>query len=90
MPENAFPLMYKTIMIFQNKDKELLEKFKSARSNLEIKTFHGAGKKRALICENGKIYSPSALCTRVVEWYHNQLCHPGKIRREVTIKQLFT
>ena len=47
-------------------------------------------KKRELICLNNKIIIPASLQKRVVEWYHNILCHPGETRTEQTIRQHFT
>lgn len=43
-----------------------------------------------MICQNGKIYIPKTLQKRIVQWYHEQLCHPGENRTELTIRQHFT
>ena len=77
-------------MIAQKADDELIKKFKKVDSDLHVRTYHAAGKKRMLICKNKKIYIPTALRTRIVEWYHEQLCHPGEIRTALTISQHFT
>ena len=53
----------------------------------QIKSFHGGGKECTLLCLHDKIIIPHSLQTHVVEWYHNQLCHPGESRTELTIKQ---
>ena len=48
LPKDAFPLRYKTLMIHQQTDKELLEK---ARDNdgYTLNIFCGGGKERSLI-----------------------------------------
>ena len=75
LPANAFPLQYKAIAREQNKDKNLLKLLNSNTQGYHIKAFCGGGKKRELICLNNKIVIPSSLQKRVVEWYHNILCH---------------
>ena len=82
------PTSYKTIMQYQQKDKHLI-KITKEKSDYSIKTFHGADKKYSLICRNNKIVIPKQLETRVVEWYHHALCHPGETRTELTIAQHF-
>ena len=60
----------------------------------KLKKFHGGG----TVCEigtinsginHGKIVIPETLQRPLTEWYHNTLCHSGKIRTEMTIKQHF-
>ena len=88
LPEDALPVTYKTIFKHQQQDKLLLKE--ATTSNYEIKSFHGAGNIRKLITKQDKIVIPSTLQKRLVEWYHNQLCHPGETRTELTISQHFT
>ena len=52
--------------------------------------FHGGGKEHTLITKFQKIVVPDKLQQRIVDWYHQQLCHPGIKRRESTIRQHFT
>ena len=52
--------------------------------------FHGAGKEHTLITKFQKIVIPDKLQQRIVDWYHQQLCHPGIKRTETTIRQHFT
>ena len=40
-----------------------------------------------VITYKNKIYIPVALQQRIVEWYHEYLCHPGENRTEETISQ---
>ena len=55
-----------------------------------MKNFRGGGRSLSLICFNDKIVVPKTLQTRLVNWYHTHLCHPGETRTEATIKQHFT
>ena len=52
--------------------------------------FHGGGKEHTLITKFEKIVVPDKLQQRIVDWYHQQLCHPGTKRTEATIRQHFT
>ena len=89
LPEDAFPLAYKYIAQQQQKDKNLLSKLQQRATGYGIKVFHGGGKRRPLICYNGKISIPSTLQRRCVQWYHEFLLHPGENRTEESIKQHF-
>ena len=53
-------------------------------SRLTLTKFHGG---EELICLNRKIFVPTSLRRRVVEWYHTYLLHPGESRTEGTIMQ---
>ena len=86
---DVFPLSYKNILIAQQKDKDLLRKTQKYKE-YSIKTFRGGGKSRSLICLQGKIVIPKPLQKQLVEWYHQQLCHPGETRTEATIRQHYT
>jgi transposase InsO family protein len=88
VPEEAHPTNLKTIMRYQQNDKELIETAKKNK-NFSIKQFHGAGKQYSLICFNNKIVVPKQLQKRIVQWYHTTLCHPGETRTELTISQNF-
>ena len=66
---------------------------KAARERPDLYTvtsFHGGGKQRKLLTQNGKIVVPQKLQQRIVNWYHYVLCHPGQTRTEATIAQHFT
>ena len=88
MPEEAHPTNYKTIMLNQQKDKDLIKIAKTDK-NYSIKQFHGAGKKYSLICLNNKIVITKQLQRYIVQWYHDTLSHPGETRIELTIAQHF-
>ena len=59
-------------------------------TSYSLKAFHRGNIKTVLITKNEKIFLPDVLLRRTVEWYHNQLCHPGVNRTEETIRQHFT
>ena len=84
LPEGAFPLTYKHIMQHQQKDKSLLNKLKKVE-DFDLSTVCKGRKEHTLIAQNGKIIIPQSLQKHMIEWYHNQLCHPGMTRTEVTI-----
>ena len=84
MSEEAHPTNYKTIMLNQQKDKDLISITKTDK-NYSIKQFHGAGKNYSLICLNNKIVIRKQLQRRIVQWYHDTLSHPGERCRELTI-----
>jgi hypothetical protein len=60
LPKDAFPLTYKHIALHQRNDKDLMRKLLH-RTEFRIKSFHGGGKKRDLICRNDKIVIPTML-----------------------------
>ena len=82
------PIMYKNIMVNQQKDSTLI-KTASTDKNYSVNVFHGGEKIRRLICYKGKIVIPKSLQRSIVEWYHNHLCHPGRVRTELTIRKHF-
>jgi len=89
IPSEFFPLRFKDIQREQLKDEDLTAKL---RENDKYKThsYRGGGKTRTLIVKDDKIVIPKTLQQRVIQWYHDQLCHPGVTRTENTIRQHFT
>jgi transposase InsO family protein len=51
--------------------------------------FCGGEKVHSLITYKGKIVVPKVLQTRIVQWYHTYLCHPGLKCTEETVRQHF-
>ena len=91
LPDEIFPLSFKVIQKHQQLDKELLIEAKTnPTNNYSLQQFCGGGKIRHLICYDGKIVIPKSLQTRIVQWYHTNLCHPGETRTENTIRQYLT
>ena len=89
----SYPLKYKLIQKGQQADKELLAKFKlaaeSPTNNYSLNTFRGGEKPISLICYKDKIVVLKMLQSRIIQWYHKTLCHPGRDRTEKTIRQHF-
>ena len=83
-----YPLSYKLLMKYQQKDKNLLNKLKT-ESLYETKEYRTAGKVHTLITKDNKICVPGPLQKPIVNWYHKQLCHPGVTRTELTVCQRF-
>ena len=83
----VYPLEYRIIDHFQQRDTLLINKLKQSAPDYHTKSFRGGGKERMLICRKGKIVIPKALSKRVITWYHDTLCHPGINRTEETIGQ---
>ncbi len=86
---NVFPVHYKLIAKHQYSNKVLVQNLKKGLNDLILKPFRSGGKTRQLICRHEKIVIPETLRCRIVEWYHNILCHPGETRTEQTIRQHF-
>ena len=89
LPEDIYPLRYKLIQKCQKTDKSLITKIKRKAPNYHLKSFHGGGKIRNLICFKDKIVIPTILQERVASWYHTMLCHAGETRTEQTLRQQF-
>jgi hypothetical protein len=86
-PVPSYPLEYRVIDRYQQRDRALLAKLKQNASGYAVKPFCGGGKQRLLICKHDKIVIPKPLRQRVISWYHETLCHPGINRTEETISQ---
>ena len=67
----------------------MLKILQKENSKYHLKSFHGGGMERELICYKDKIVVPLTLQKRLTDWYHNYLCHPGINRTEETIGQHF-
>ena len=87
-PATAFPLSFGLIAKEQQRDQALKRKVLTSK-DYTINTFHGGERDRLLICHKGKIAVPKSLQSRIVDWYHTMLCHPGETRTEETIRQHF-
>ena len=89
LSDDEMPLSYQILGAHQSKDKQMLKKLKQKNSPYALQSFHGGGTQRELICYKNKIVVPTTLQKRIVDWYHNHLCHPGVNRTEETIGQHF-
>ncbi len=88
LPDNAYPLSYKTIFTSQQEDASLLSLLKTSPA-YKLKDFSGGRKNYNLICNKEKIVIPATLQHHITQWYHTYLCHPGETRTEKTISQHF-
>ena len=89
LPDHAFPISFKAIQKAQQNDKKLLQKAQSD-PQIQIRSFRGGDKHRQLLCRDEKIIVPKQLQAKMVQWYHEILCHPGVTRTEMTINRHFT
>jgi hypothetical protein len=74
-PIDSFPLTYSCIAHEQHKDTAITNAL--ANVTYSINTFDGEEKQWDLAIFNEKIVIPKDLQNNVVNWCHNQLCHPG-------------
>ena len=88
LSKDTYPLSFKLIQKEQKADTKLIDHAAKTKG-YAIHDFHGAGNTRQLICKNGKIVIPPSLQSRIIDWYHTVLCHPGHTRMEETIWQHF-
>jgi hypothetical protein len=84
--DGIFPLTFSTLQRAQHADAALLKALQS-KSDYALNIFRGGGKTYELIVRDKKIVIPKNIQRRVVEWYHEYLCHPGETRTEQTIRQ---
>ena len=85
LSDKVFPLTFANLYTSQQKDKQLLKLLKQGQYCSQ--SFCGGNKQYDLICHKDKIIVPSQLQTRVTQWYHDYLLHPGQACTEETIKQ---
>ena len=60
LPDDAYPLQYKTIQKEQVRDTSLVD-YTKTQPAYSINVFHGGGNSHQLICKNGKIVIPKSL-----------------------------
>ena len=88
MPDSAYPIRYHNIAKAQETDNKLQLTLVS-HNYYTLDTFRGGDKDHRLICRNNKIYLPSALQNKTLEWYREMLCYPGETQTEHTLPQHF-
>ena len=79
-----FPLSYKQISHEQKRSKDLQNKVAKGTYHKETRE-HSSHSYELIVDTDGKIVIPPPLRTKGVEWYHEQLCHPGETRTEATL-----
>eukprot|EP00957_Ditylum_brightwellii_P010052 758575-Ditylum_brightwellii.AAC.1 len=75
--DEVYQQQFRLIQAEQQKDKHLLEKARVSSDNYQVKDFLGCRKKHHLICLNDMIVVPKGLQSKIVNWYHFNLYHPG-------------
>ena len=90
LPEWTIPISYKLLFKNQQKDKDLKRRYLKNSNDYKIRSYSAdANTVRKLITYKDHICVPQSLQKRMVEWYHEMLCHPGEVRTEATIAQHF-
>ena len=77
----VFPVNLRTIQEQQVSDRSLRRRLKTNPkdySKLKVE-------QTQVIVYKNRIYIPNGLCSKVLDWYHHYLCHPGKTRMYKTI-----
>ena len=83
-------MSFKLLQKEQVNDKELKLKHKIKPRECSINAFFKDSQTNwRLITYQGKICEPKSLQTRVAQWYHKMLLHPGETRTHETIAQHF-
>ena len=88
MPDSAYPIRYHDISKAHKTDAKLQQKIVSHK-DYTLDTFCGSDQNHHLIFRNSKIFLPTALQKKTVDWYHKILCHTGETHTEHTIRQHF-
>ena len=83
LDEERFPLFPPLILREQQKDKELRKRMRKKPSDFSKTTLE----ETELVTYNDRIYVPNTLQSRVVDWYHTYLAHPGETRMVATLSQ---
>ena len=76
LPDSDYPICYHDIFKAQKNDAKLKQKLVSHK-DYTLNTFRGGDQNHRLICRNIKISLPVSLQKKIVDWYHDMLCHPG-------------
>ncbi len=89
--DRIVPIRYKLLRREQRADANLMKYAHTHPDVCRLRTYHGGDNlpRQLLTTRDGKILVPASLRERMVEWYHEILCHPGEDRTEETIAQHF-
>jgi transposase InsO family protein len=80
-----FPMNPRLIAKEQKKDKSIQKSILQGTKEYILKNIEGT----ELLTYNGRIIIPKALTERIVEWYHCYLRHPGQVRMDETLRQIY-
>ena len=88
MPHSAHQIRYHYITKSEKTDAKLKQELVSHK-DYNLETFRGGDQNHCLICRNSKICLPTELQKKIVDWYHEMICHPGENHTENTLRQCF-
>ncbi|GAX23113.1 hypothetical protein FisN_UnNu094 [Fistulifera solaris] len=80
----SIPISYETIAQHQWNDTNLLEQLET-HNDIHIEKIQNF----SIMKRDGKILVPTTLRKPIIQWYHQNLCHPGLDRTELTIRRNF-
>ncbi|MGH3055234.1 MAG: RNase H-like domain-containing protein, partial [Gaiellaceae bacterium] len=83
-PPVVFPLSWRNIEHAQKSDTTILHMLRT-NADVSTQTFG----QYTIAHRKSKIIIPTKLLTPIIEWYHNNLCHPGMTRTLSTLTQHF-
>ncbi len=90
IPDEDYPLSHALIAQEQAKDNGLLKLFDDKPDVYRREDIKIGRQSYRIITKDGKTVLPKTLQMKCVQWYHNQLVHPGETRTELTIAQHYT
>ena len=88
--EEIYPPTINEIAQEQRRDRKLKKYFKSTLRANEKDKFHSLkviDETNLVVYKNDKIVVPQVLQSKIIQWYHHYLLHPGHTRLEETIAQ---
>ena len=88
--ENLFPMNTAVIAEKQEQDKDIMTKLESELDKDDSHHSMDNINRIDVITKDGKIIIPKCLTSKIVNWYHHFLCHPGATCMEKTLRQTMT
>ena len=73
--DSAYPICYRDIAKAQKNDAKLQQNIVSHK-DYTLNSFRGGDQNYRLIFQNSKIFLPTTIQNKTVDWYHDMLCHP--------------
>ena len=87
-PHDTYPLSYAILQQEQQKDKNLAQMLEAKPEHYRHKSYAvGRHSYQLIVTSEDRIVIPQTLHRCVVQWYHDQLLHPGETRTESSIGQ---
>ena len=88
LTDGAYPISYRGIDKSQKTEAKLQQKLVSHK-DYTLDKFCGGDQNHRLIFRNIKIWLPTAIQKKTVDWYYEMLCNPGETCTEHTPRQHF-